>query len=77
MCRLTPSRRQEISAPVTRVSPAGSASAAAAWPATVSWSVRATTSSPAARAAVTSSAGESVPSEAVEWVCRSMSTPPG
>ena len=38
---------QEISAPRTRVSPGGAAAAAAAQPAVVSWSVRATTSSPA------------------------------
>src|SRR3954469_3418987 len=43
-----------------------------AQPAVVSWSVIATTSSPAFAAAATSPAGESVPSEAVEWACRSM-----
>jgi len=38
--------------------------------------VMASASSPAAAAFATSSAGESVPSEAVEWVCRSILTPP-
>ena len=52
--------------------PAGSAAAAASHPPVVSWSVSATTSSPAAAAAATTAAGESVPSDAVECVCRSM-----
>ena len=43
-------------------------------PAVVSWSVSATTSSPAAAAAATTCAGASVPSDAVEWVWRSMRT---
>lgn len=42
-------------------------------PCTVSWSVRAMALSPAARAAATSSAGFRVPSDAVEWVWRSIS----
>ena len=50
---------------------------ASAQPAVESWSVRATASSPAAAAARTSSAGLSVPSETVEWVCRSMRTGTG
>src|SRR4051794_26911980 len=75
MCRLMPSSAtHEISAPRTRVSPLGSASTASAQPPVVSWSVSATTSSPAARALRTNSAGASVPSEAVLWVCRSMRT---
>ena len=44
-------------------------------PSAVSWSVSATTSSPAAAAARTSSSGDSVPSLAREWVWRSMRTP--
>jgi hypothetical protein len=39
----------------------------------VSWSVMASTPTPAAAAAATSPAGESVPSETVEWACRSIS----
>ncbi|GAA3133057.1 hypothetical protein GCM10017687_56340 [Streptomyces echinatus] len=74
MCIETPSTRQDSSAPVTRVSPSGSAPIASAYPRVVSWSVSATTSSPAAAAWRTSSAGVSVPSEAVEWQCRSMRT---
>ncbi len=74
MCMLTPSRRQESSAPVTRVSPSGSAAIASAWPRVVSWSVSATTSRPVAAALRTNWAGVSVPSDAVEWVCRSMRT---
>src|SRR5580693_1498397 len=57
--------------PGTRVSPAGSAAAASACPATVSWSVSATTSSPAATARVITSAGVVVPSETLLWLCRS------
>ncbi len=52
--------------PGTSSSPAGRAALAAAQPAVVSWSVIATTSSPASAAARTSSAGLSVPSLAVE-----------
>ncbi|CAM5724311.1 hypothetical protein SFUMM280S_11044 [Streptomyces fumanus] len=74
MCMLTPSIRQDSSAPVTSVSPSGSAAIASACPRVVSWSVSATTSSPAAAALRTSSAGVSVPSDAVEWQCRSMRT---
>src|SRR5690242_14488818 len=58
--------------PGTRVSPRGSSAAAAAHPSLVSWSVRATTSRPAAAAAATSPAGVSVPSDTEEWVCRSI-----
>ena len=65
---------QEISAPGTRVTPRRrAASAASAQPAVVSWSVSASTSRPASAAAATTAAGASVPSEAVECVCRSMS----
>src|SRR4051812_44741758 len=67
-----PGTTQENSAPRTSNMPVGSVAAAALHPLVVSWSVRATTSRPAAAAAATSSTGESVPSEAVEWVCRSI-----
>src|SRR4051812_43847183 len=61
--------------PGTSVTPTSSAAAdAAAHPSAVSWSVIATTSSPARAAARTSSAGVSVPSLARECVCRSMRT---
>ena len=67
---------QETSTPGTRRTPvSAAASRAAARPENVSWSVSATTSRPAASAACTTPAGESVPSLAVEWVCRSMRTP--
>src|SRR3990170_9071444 len=70
-CRLMPSQTQEISVPRTSRRPLGSAASASAHPRVVSWSVSATTSSPASAAAATSSAGVSVPSEAELWVCRS------
>jgi hypothetical protein len=73
---LTPSISHEISAPRTRVSPAGRASTAATQPEVVSWSVSATTSSPAAAAERTRSAGSSVPSEAELWAWMSMRTDP-
>src|SRR3984957_14302189 len=57
--------------PGSRVSPTGSAAAASACPATVSWSVRAMTSSPAATARLITSAGVVVPSETLLWLCRS------
>src|SRR5690349_16404615 len=63
----------ENSAPRISRIPGGSAAAASPQPPVVSWSVIASTSTPARWAAATSSAGESVPSEAVEWVCRSIS----
>src|SRR3712207_5646416 len=53
---------------------AGTAWVAAAHPDVVSWSVSATTSSPAAAATPRTASGESVPSEAVECTCRSMRT---
>ena len=68
------STRQDSSQPGTSVSPAGRAATASSQPAVLSWSVSATTSRPAARAALISWAGVNVPSEAVEWVCRSMRT---
>src|ERR1035441_8483526 len=74
MCTLWPSRRQDISIPGSSVSPAGRAARASWWPATVSWSVSAITSSPAAWACRTTSAGGSVPSDAVLWLCRSART---
>ena len=58
--------------PGTTVRPAGRAASAADQPAVVSWSVSATTSSPAPRAVASSSAGLSVPSDTEEWVCRSI-----
>jgi hypothetical protein len=67
----------EISAPRTRPTwyrPA--ASAASGQPDVVSWSVMASVVMPASAATSTSRAGESVPSDAVECVWRSI-TPPG
>src|SRR5918999_6173139 len=52
--------------------PGRSAAAASVQPTVVSWSVIARTSTPAAAATATSSAGLSVPSDAVEWACKSM-----
>ncbi len=60
--------------PGTSVRSVRHASRAAAIPACVSWSVSATTSRPAAWARLTTSAGSSVPSEALLWTCRSMRT---
>ncbi len=57
--------------PGSRVRPGGSAAAASACPATVSWSVSAMTSRPAAAALAITSAGGVVPSEALLWLCRS------
>ena len=51
--------------------PPAAACAAAAKPSSVSWSVSARTSTPARCARATSCAGDSVPSEAVEWLCKS------
>ncbi len=73
-CTLWPSSRPDISIPGTSVSPVGSEALASACPATVSWSVSATTSSPAARARAIISPGGQVPSEAVLWQCRSART---
>src|SRR4051794_29265726 len=72
---LMPRAWVEISVPGTRVTPvAGTAAAASAQPAVVSWSVRATTSSPAEAASSSTAAGGEVPSEAVEWTWRSIRT---
>src|SRR5947209_19446094 len=72
---LMPRACVEISVPGTRVTPvAGTAAAASAQPAVVSWSVRATTSSPAEAASSSTAAGGEVPSEAVEWTWRSIRT---
>src|SRR5258707_15727175 len=60
--------------PPIRASPCGSAAAASVIPATVSWSVSAKASSPAAAARATTSAGGLVPSEAELWQCRSART---
>ena len=57
--------------PGSRVRPGGSAPDASQCPATVSWSVSAMTSSPAAPARRITSAGASVPSETLLWLCRS------
>ena len=51
--------------------------AASSHPAALSWSVIASTSSPARRASATSSVGVLVPSEQLVWVCRSILTPRG
>src|SRR5919107_2298633 len=64
--------RHDSSMPGTTVRPGGRAASAADQPAVVSWSVSATTSSPAPRAVARSSAGVSVPSDTEEWVCRSI-----
>ena len=50
---------------------ARAAACAALTPATVSWSVSASSRTPAAAAAATTAAGSSAPSEHVEWDCRS------
>src|SRR5579859_1744252 len=77
MCRERPSSWQDSSMPGSRVRrirvPA--AARASAWPATVSWSVSATTSRPARAARRITSAGGSVPSEALLCTCRSARTP--
>src|ERR1700722_11010666 len=72
--RLKSSRRHDSSMPGTRIRGAGSAWRAWACPATVSWSVSATASSPARAARLITSAGGSVPSEALPWTCRSART---
>ena len=72
--RLRSPRRQDSSMPGSRVREVGgpaSAWRASAWPATVSWSVSATTSRPARAARRITSAGGSVPSEALLCTCRS------
>ena len=72
---LIPWARADTSVPRTSAMPCRRAAAAACdQPAVVSWSVRATTSSPAAAASATTCAGAPVPSDAVEWVWRSMRT---
>src|SRR4051795_291496 len=72
---LMPRAWVEISVPGTRVTPvAGTAAAASAQPAVVSWSVRATTSSPAEAASSSTAAGGEGPSEAVECTGRSIRT---
>ena len=49
---------------------------ASAQPSVESWSVNATTSRPARAAEAITSAGVSVPSETLEWACRSILTCP-
>src|SRR3712207_8786638 len=56
----------------TRTGTSCAAASASGTPAAVSWSVRAISASPAARAASTTSVGESWPSETCEWTCRSI-----
>ena len=58
--------------PGTNVTPSGRRPASCSAPATVSWSVRAKTSIPAALAFSASRSGVSVPSDAVECICRSI-----
>jgi hypothetical protein len=70
-CTLCPESRHDSSMPGTRVSPGGSAAAAAGCPATVSWSVSAITFSPASAARAITSDGGVVPSETLLWLCRS------
>src|SRR6266511_6082101 len=70
---LDPSYVADSSTPGTKPMPTSWATAAASpSPSVVSWSVSATTSSPRSRASRTSSAGVNVPSERVEWACRSI-----
>src|ERR1700733_16018146 len=71
---LFPSSVHDSSMPGTRIKDAGSARRACACPATVSWSVSATAPSPARAARLITSAGGSVPSEALLWTCRSART---
>src|SRR6478735_149081 len=63
--------------PRTSPTPCSAAAAAASsQPPTVSWSVMASTSTPAAEADASSCDGVSVPSLTVEWACRSMTDAP-
>src|ERR1700760_3021787 len=67
----------DISTPGTKRMPLARAPrSASSKPAMVSWSVSANTSTPAAAARSTSSAGRKAPSEQVEWVCKSMLSKP-
>ena len=69
--------RQEISIPGTSATPCSrAATAASAQPSVESWSVRATTSSPASAAEAITAPGAWVPSETFEWACRSILTSP-
>lgn len=76
MCTEMPSRIvQVISMPGTNATPSATAvSPASRQPAVVSWSVSAKTSTPASWAERATSPGVWVPSEAMEWVCRSIFT---
>src|SRR5689334_6373613 len=72
MCTVTPMKVTEISTPVRYGSPsARAASRARCWPPSSSWSVSAQSSTPFAFARAASASGSSVPSETVEWQCRS------
>ncbi len=74
---LLPRRLHDTSMPGTSRMPcARAASLASAQPSVVSWSVRASVLSPASTARCTTTDGASVPSLAVEWVCRSIATSP-
>ncbi len=65
--------RHETSHPGTKVIPSSSARRRAGpMPANESWSVRARALHPASAASSTTCPGESLPSETVEWVCRSI-----
>src|SRR6056297_287633 len=66
-------QRQESSTPGTSTMPCACAAvSASASPAMVSWSVRERWVTPRPAARSTSAAGDSAPSEAVLWQCRSM-----
>src|SRR5690606_16223679 len=69
-----PSWLLEISIAGMTSGPSAAAAIASPTPAVVSWSVRAMRSRPPAFAARTTAPGESAPSEAVEWMWRSMRT---
>ncbi len=73
MCTSRPDAVADTSMPGTKPNPSTSAAAAArASPATVSWSVTASTVTPAARARASNVSGECSPSLAVVWLCKSI-----
>ena len=68
-----PADRHETSHPGTRVMPSSSARRRAGpMPASESWSVRATAPQPASTASSGIRSGGSLPSDTLEWVCRSI-----
>ena len=72
MCTVVSRKVTEISTPVRYGRPtAHAASRARRWPPSSSWSVSAQSSTPFAFARAASASGSSVPSETVEWQCRS------